>query len=294
MSWLALLKHWNAKVEIKQITTLLYLKEICKKCTHSCTQGVVWNHIAFLYEVSWRVAQPHFDVIHPQKREWQWQGVLHHTMKLIEPIMWWTTGNLWRTRGCMPCLATSFVLSRSSERAEHWATWMHPPLHSVANVGKPCNKLPLARLMSVPHHHWLLIISSSPWGVWKHNAWWWIPFLWFHIPCLRGGNYTLMCTLPLRRNKQMCLKHPQKQFNTVQSYHMYIIIYSELFQFSCLIYFVTLVLKGNKIHSIYTITFFWQNKHYIYAISKSSCMSQSGQISLSTSIAFWSSISNEM
>ena len=116
------------------------------------------------------------------------------------------------------------------------ATWMHPPLHSVANVGKPCNKLPLARLMSVPHHHWLLIISSSPWGVWKHNAWWWIPFLWFHIPCLRGGNYTLMCTLPLRRNKQRCLKHPQKQFNTVQSYHMYIIIYSELFQFSCLIY----------------------------------------------------------
>ena len=236
MSWLALLRHWNAKVQIKQITTLLYLKEICKKCTHSCTQGVVWNHVAFLYEVSWRVAQPHRRHSSSKKRMTVTGSITpyneadrtHHVVDYRESLkdtrMYAMPGNeLYPVQ----VIGTSRTLR---------ATWMHPPLHSVANVGKPCNKLPLARLMSVPHHHWLLIISSSPWGVWKHNAWWWIPILWFHIPCLRGGNYTLMCTLPLRRNKQMCLKHPQKQFNTVQSYHMYIIIYSELFQFSCLIY----------------------------------------------------------
>ena len=69
-------------------------------------------------------------------------------------------------------------------------------------------KLPLTRLMSVPHHHWLpphhqynvavhevsentllgggsLICGST-----------------FHV--LEGGNYTLMCTLPLKKNKQRC------------------------------------------------------------------------------------------
>lgn len=73
----------------------------------------------------------------------------------------------------------NYVRHRLSERAEH--AWIRPPWHSVANK---CN--------SATSCHWpgwcqfpiiirsLLLISSSSW---KHNAWWWIPILWFHIPC---------------------------------------------------------------------------------------------------------------
>ena len=83
-------------------------------------------------------------------------------------------------------------------------TWMHTPWHSVANIVKPSNKLPLARLMSVPHHHWLPSPSSSVTvrevsestmlgggSLFFGST--------FHVT--GGGNYTSMCTLPLRRNK---------------------------------------------------------------------------------------------